>query len=117
VKVPKQSLCVIALGLIFFAGCGKPKTAQDFFNQAQKELDNHDWNGAIADFTRFIQLKPENFAAYANRATAEFKLGKFNEAILDYNHALELNPKNENLKLEVQAMVQAAKEKSQNKTP
>lgn len=106
-NVPKQSLCVIALGVIFLVGCGQQQTAQNFFDEGEKELDKKDWNGAIADFTHVIQLDPRDAGAYVNRGKAErmlmrydnrgdieIKKGDWNEAIADFSKNIELNPTN-----------------------
>ena len=47
---------------------------------------------AIADFTRAIQLKPDNAFAYRNRGLAYTLKGQDDLAIADFNRAIQLKP-------------------------
>ncbi len=48
-----------------------------------------DAEGAIADYTKAINLKPENPNALNNRGNIHSGMGKYQEALLDYNSALK----------------------------
>ncbi|MEM6496552.1 MAG: tetratricopeptide repeat protein, partial [Pseudomonadota bacterium] len=51
-----------------------------------------DFAKAVADYSRLVQLMPENADAYNNRGYAYHQLGDRARAIADYRKALELNP-------------------------
>lgn len=51
-----------------------------------------DYQGAIYDFSRVIELSPESAYAYYNRGEANYKLQNYQQARTDYNTAIERNP-------------------------
>ena len=51
-----------------------------------------DYDGAIADCNKAIEIDPQNPAAYANRAMSEYEKKDYDAAIADDNRAIELNP-------------------------
>src|SRR5436309_2322030 len=55
-----------------------------------------DIDGAIADFTRAIELYPKYGTAYNNRGLAKKNMGDLDGAIADCTRVIELNPKNAN---------------------
>ncbi|MBI2899966.1 MAG: tetratricopeptide repeat protein, partial [Planctomycetes bacterium] len=50
-------------------------------------------DGAIADYTKAIELDPRNGRTYDNRADAKKAKGDLDGAIADYTKAIELDPK------------------------
>ena len=62
-----------------------------------------DIHGAIADFTRSIELNAKNDTAWNNRGFAKYHLGQNEEAITDYKEAIRLNPKNKTVISNLQA--------------
>lgn len=46
----------------------------------------------IADFTKFIEIDPNNAEAYNNRGIAKRNINDYEGALLDYNKAIEINP-------------------------
>lgn len=57
-------------------------------------LGEKDYTGAIADFSKAIELDPENKYAYYSRGTAKYELEDYIGAIADYSKAIEITPKN-----------------------
>ncbi|MDR3577965.1 MAG: tetratricopeptide repeat protein [Anaerolineaceae bacterium] len=57
-----------------------------------KAFNNYD--GAIADETKIIELLPENAEHYFNRGLNYSHIGQHEEAIADITHAIELEPLN-----------------------
>jgi tetratricopeptide (TPR) repeat protein len=93
----KQSLgafAILSLLCLTLFGCDQ-QNAQELFKEGTQKDAKGDWNGAIADYSRVIQLQPNNCAAYADRGRAEFMLGRLSEAMADFSHALEINPKDD----------------------
>jgi len=68
------------------------QTAEDYNNSGVGKFESGDYKGAIADYSKAIELNP-NFAAYHNRGTAKHSLKDYKGAIADYSKAIELNPK------------------------
>jgi tetratricopeptide (TPR) repeat protein len=60
------------------------------------ELEPEDYNEVIADFT-YIKLK-QNRAAYYNRGCAYSNIGDYDSAIADWEAALKLDPNNADIK-------------------
>lgn len=52
----------------------------------------NDWNSAIADYTRAIELKPDYVDAYMVRGMVKGDTGDWDGARLDYTKALEIKP-------------------------
>jgi tetratricopeptide (TPR) repeat protein len=98
-----------------------PRAAQDHFNRGGSRYQKGDFEGAIADFTKTIEissrldssnwqggaglggattnfdkvrvLDPLAASAYANRGLARYKLGDYEGAIADCDRALAINPR------------------------
>jgi protein O-mannosyl-transferase len=78
----------------------EPKAVVAWNNRGSTKDKAKDHAGAIEDFTRAIEGKPDYTHAYYNRGTAKKDLGTdrndksiMESAILDFDRALELNPK------------------------
>ena len=63
-----------------------------FFNRAYEMGTRGDYYGAISDFTKAIEINPNNSRAYYNRGWNKAKLKDYYGAISDYNKALEIDP-------------------------
>lgn len=61
----------------------------------KRERDK-DLNGALADFNKAVEIKPDYYSAVFNVGTANRRLNNVNEAITAFNKAIQLNP-NESL--------------------
>jgi tetratricopeptide (TPR) repeat protein len=70
----------------------KPKDAEGFVNRGSARGFNGDANGAIADFSRAIELDPKSLSACYNRGIARLQKGDYNGAIADLSRAIELSP-------------------------
>jgi|TARA_B110000902_G_scaffold213257_1_gene244649 tetratricopeptide (TPR) repeat protein len=55
-----------------------------------------DYFGAIADYTKAIELNPNNVSAYGNRGNSKINLKDYSGAMLDFNKCIELKPNNSN---------------------
>ena len=65
----------------------------DYYLSGLKKNRSGDYQGAIVDLTKAIEIDPKYAAAYKNRGLAKSNLGNYQEAIADYNKAIEINPK------------------------
>jgi tetratricopeptide (TPR) repeat protein len=69
-----------------------PKEASAYNDRGNAKGDKGDLDGAIADYTRAIELDPKFTEAYYNRGLAKKHKGDLDGAIADYNRVIEINP-------------------------
>jgi tetratricopeptide (TPR) repeat protein len=70
----------------------KPNDAEGFAQRASARRFNGDMNGAIADFSRAIELDPKSLSAVYNRGITRLQKGDYQAAIADLSRAIELSP-------------------------
>ncbi|BAZ08507.1 hypothetical protein NIES4071_03120 [Calothrix sp. NIES-4071] len=63
---------------------------QQYYNQGVKKLASGNFNGAVQDFDKVVQLDPKYAEAYCLRGLAKAQLKNFQAALTDYNQALKL---------------------------
>lgn len=73
------------------------KTSDDalavaYFNRGNAYDDNGDHDGAIADYTAALKLKPDLGDAYLNRGFSYEGKKDYDNAIADYTRVIALNP-------------------------
>ena len=85
-------LTVVLLTITTDAFCD---TAEDYVNGSSQKYARGDLDGAIADCTKAIELKPDYANAYSSRGIAKLAKGDFNGAIEDYTKVIGLNPNSE----------------------
>ncbi|HEY9838245.1 MAG TPA: tetratricopeptide repeat protein [Vampirovibrionales bacterium] len=68
-----------------------PANASAYYNRGFERLDIGDYQGAVEDYTRALQIDSNQPTAYNNRGLAKFQIGDFAGAIADYTRSLELN--------------------------
>jgi tetratricopeptide (TPR) repeat protein len=52
--------------------------------------DIGDYDGALADYNKAIEIDPESATAYFNRGNTHYRLGKKDEACIDWSKAKQL---------------------------
>lgn len=67
-------------------------SAEDLSDRGNVKYEKKDYKGAIEDYDRAIQLKPNYVEAYVDRGWAKGDSGDNPGAIADYTKAIELNP-------------------------
>lgn len=67
-------------------------TNEDLFRRAELNYKNKNYQAAIEDYTRFLQLNPNESKAYWQRGGAWVELGNNQEAIKDYTQFLKFRP-------------------------
>ena len=72
---------------IFVLGCADSKT---YTNQGVDHIRKGDWDQAILDCTKAIEIDSRDAIAYNNRGAAYGMKGDYGQAILDYKRACEL---------------------------
>lgn len=62
--------------------------------RAAAKMDTYDYSGAVADFSRGLDMAPSNIGLMHGRAQALERLGHYKKALLDYDTAIQIAPKN-----------------------
>ena len=70
----------------------QPSTARAFYNRGLQRDSLGDRTGAIADFTRAIELEPNYAPSYVNRGCSRNAAGDRRGARADYDQAIKLAP-------------------------
>jgi tetratricopeptide (TPR) repeat protein len=69
-------------------------TAREYCNRGVTKQQKGDLDGALADYSRAIDLNPHGATAYNNRGLVKVAKGDLDGALADYNRALEITPRN-----------------------
>ena len=91
------ALSVVALGSPLITGCTNPLETQTLefmrnFSQGLEKYEAGNYQGAITDYDKAIEINPQDAGAYSNRGSAKDDLGDYQGAIVDYDKAIEINP-------------------------
>ncbi|WP_239420375.1 tetratricopeptide repeat protein [Synechococcus sp. KORDI-100] len=91
----------LLVGLIPVAGIGAgllstqtayAQSAQDWFDSGIEKAMSGDYQGAIADYTKAIEINPQYADAYLGRGLRRYELGDLSGAISDYTKAIKYKP-------------------------
>jgi glycosyltransferase involved in cell wall biosynthesis/Tfp pilus assembly protein PilF len=63
-----------------------------YYNRGTVKVRKRDLNGALADFSRAIELEP-HAQYYYNRGNVYFELKQYDNALTDYQQTLKINPR------------------------
>ena len=85
---------ILILFIFFFSYASYSQTAEEYFGKGNKKYNKGDFNGAIADYTKAIEIDSDYEGFYINRGAAKYKLKNFSGAIADYSKAIQLDPNN-----------------------
>lgn len=85
---------VLVLLILIFAGCttNYEKSSKTFNAMGYEYHKKGQYDKAIVEYNRALELNPQNFEAYVNRGNAYEAKGAHEDAIADYNRAIEINP-------------------------
>ncbi len=86
-------LILIALA-IFISACATPKVennAEFYYNRGIDRFERGDYDKAISDFSKAIEIDPRLAEAYLNRGIGYGSKDLHDQAISDFNKAIELN--------------------------
>ncbi|MBC8228037.1 tetratricopeptide repeat protein, partial [bacterium] len=97
-KIKVIILAVCFLIILFIAGCTKVqqptlKNADAYLNRGTAWFDKGDYDRAISDLNKAIEINPKLAEAYLNRGVAWGNKGDYDRSISDCNKAIEVNPK------------------------
>jgi len=68
-------------------------SAEEYFYSGVEKANSGDYEGAIEDYNKAIEINPKDAEAYNNRGVAKWDLGDDRGAIEDYNKAIEIKPR------------------------
>lgn len=74
----------------------EPKDAQDYYKRSLEFIKKSQFEKAIADASKAIELKPNYWEAYVVRGTARAESSQLDKAIADFTEVIRLNPKDPN---------------------
>ena len=83
----KNILFTLAL-LVSFISFGQ--TTLEYFDSGYDKAEAKDYYGAIADYTKAIEINPNYAKAYSYRGISKENLGDLNGACADWKKAAEL---------------------------
>ena len=89
-NVIAAALSVLALGSPLITACADQ--GRIYFEQGLEKFDSGNYQGAIDDWTKTIEIYPQNAAAYYNRGNAKKELNDYQGAIADYTKTIEIDP-------------------------
>lgn len=69
-------------------------SAKTYCDSGLTKIELKDYKGALEDYTKAIQLEPNNYDAYLGRGKVGRLLKDYNNSIKDYTKAIELNSYN-----------------------
>ena len=71
----------------------KKQRSNEYFLSGNAKKDIQDYIGAIEDYSRAINIYPDDWGAYTNRALVKEILQDYRGALADYTKVIELGPK------------------------
>ena len=90
----KKQLIVLVITCLNAISLSQTKSENNWFESARAKYNINDYQGAIADYTKAISLKPDDADAYEFRGLAKGQLNDFQGAIADFTKAISLQPDN-----------------------
>ena len=89
-------LLVWVLFILIVAGCAEVQRqsldAEAYYDHGNAWMSKGDYDRAISDFNKALEIEPRLAQAYSNRGNAYYLQDKHDKAIADYNKAIEMNP-------------------------
>ena len=89
-------VAVLATGAAFMTAFGQESNAvkaKPFYENGKARSTQGDFEGAIVEFTKALNIDPQSPFVYAARGNARLNLGALDEAIADFSKAIEIDPK------------------------
>jgi len=84
-------LAIVILGGFFIAMNLFSMNAAEFFERGLACATNQNYECAIENYGKAVEIKPDYAEAYKHRAVIYYQNGDFQKAIPDYNRAIEFN--------------------------
>lgn len=88
----RNSICILGNTAIVRVN---PNNSEAYKNRGNVYLNKGQYDEAIADYSRAIQVDPMYWKGFCNRGNAYSAKGNLEQAIADYTKAIQINPKDE----------------------
>jgi len=97
IVMKKNSLYILFLSFficLFFSCSAKitSKTADELYTIAKEYFDNDDFENAIIEYTKVIDLDSEFLFAYVGRSYSYYSIGEYEKAASDFKKIIQLEP-------------------------
>ena len=91
-------ISIIFIPILFCCASTQEKQSESrdataYYNQGRAYGQKGQYDQAISDYNKAIEIDPKFATAYNNRGIAYRQKGQHDQAISDYNKALEINPR------------------------
>lgn len=90
----KISIYILTILLTVFLGCTAKKADQKHYEEGVRKAKEGDNVGAIAEFTKVIEINPTSVQTYIARAGLKSDMEDLKGAIADLSKAIALDPFN-----------------------
>jgi tetratricopeptide (TPR) repeat protein len=90
--VSQAALAAVVAAALVFIGCATTGDAASFLKSGDSYLNRGDYDKAIADYTRAIEIDPRDAVAYENRGIAYTSKGDIDRAVADFTQAISIDP-------------------------
>jgi tetratricopeptide (TPR) repeat protein len=70
------------------------ETTEDLFNKAMLAINASNYEDAILNFDKILEIDPDNIVTLSNRGTALIELERYEEAITSFDKILSMQPTN-----------------------
>ena len=94
-RILSSLTAAIVIGTSLITGCTNPLATQ-YFKQGVEKYEAGNYQGAISDWSKAIEINPRDAIAYYNRGLAKEDLEDYQGAIADYTKAIEVDPQHAN---------------------
>ena len=81
---------LLLIFLVFITSVSYGQTAEEYFERGNSKYGLEDYKGAVADYSKAIELNPNLSEAYNNRGISKYMLNQKKSACLDWIKAREL---------------------------
>jgi tetratricopeptide (TPR) repeat protein len=93
--MPRYGFAAVVLMVLFPWGCESPRRLpwEEYARSAVAKSDAGDYSGAIADFSKALEMNPISPWLYRNRGVTRLRQGDFADAFDDATKAIAIDPK------------------------
>ncbi len=92
ILIMKRLILILLILLIFLPTLSCSNSAQDYINKGYEHILDEDYEAALKDFNKAIEIDPRSVEAYNNRGIVLGIMGNHYRAIQDFNMAIDLKP-------------------------
>ena len=90
------TVLLLSIPILFSCASNHPmpsKQAEAYFNLGTEHLQQGEYDQAISDYNKALEITPKYAEAYLNRGIAYRNKGQHDQALSDYGKVLQIDPK------------------------